>query len=99
VFAGVAEPGEIPAGIDQVGVMLEVQPGGFAMYQRSIVGLLAAVALLAAVVIVQATRSAEAGGNVVSPECPADIDNRGTVDNANFWSRDSVWHRVSRVHH
>jgi hypothetical protein len=52
-----------------------IYPGGLAMYQRTIAGLLAAFALPAAIVIIQATRPAEARGvAVVHPACPGDGD-------------------------
>lgn len=48
-------------------------------------GVLAAVVLLSAVVIVQATRPAEAGGIAARGDpCPADIDDNGTVNVQDF---------------
>ena len=56
------------------------------MHQRAFAGLLAAVVvLLATVLIVQATRSAEAGSVAGNGDpCPSDIDNDGTVGITDF---------------
>ncbi|MHC4609695.1 MAG: hypothetical protein ACYS7M_05050 [Planctomycetota bacterium] len=62
------------------------------MKQTTIAGLLAAIVLLAAVVIVQATRPAEAGGVATQGDpCPADIDNSGTVDVVDFLQLLASW--------
>ena len=62
------------------------------MKQRTITVLLATVVLLAAVVIVQATRPADAGGVASrAAPCPADIDNSGTVDVVDFLLLLGAW--------
>ena len=61
------------------------------MSHSTVTALLAAVVLLGAVVIVQATRPAEAGGIASSPESTADIGNNGTVNVDNFFDLLAAW--------